>query len=245
VTKRDLGLQHSKIITDVDARQRNASADTIAATTTTMAINKRESTNVDSKKPKGSSSIRRFLHLVKHATLKNRRNDTNSLEAKDNDMPSAPSISQSSTTESETEAAEAKADDSKANIEFNRPIPTAPQKSKPATASEPVRHTLASVPENAATNNDANTFSSAPITSKSINSFPPTAMPSKSHHSRQSRKPTMITPELLQQIEISNRRRSGGTLRDVDQLRTKNLGTTTMTTRAKTVVASPLRWSEE
>ncbi|EUC44281.1 hypothetical protein COCMIDRAFT_37832 [Bipolaris oryzae ATCC 44560] len=202
--------------------------------------NQGESTVLDSRSPKGNSSIRRLLHVLKHAT-KNRKTDTDSLKSKASDLPSMPSTPQSSSTDGNTEPTRFNANELRMRILRSNTSPAVPPTANPVTASGSTHQTLFSVPENAVSKNGAQEPSQAPI-ARSSTETPSASKPSRS---RKSRQPTMITPELMQQIQISNKKRSGGALRDNGELRRKNLGTATVTNRAKAVVASPLRWSEE
>ncbi|KAJ6197423.1 hypothetical protein J3E72DRAFT_269076 [Bipolaris maydis] len=211
----------------------------IPANNTTASIamgNKGETTAMDSRSPKGNSSIWRLLHVLKHAT-KNRQTDTDSLKSKASDLPSMPSTPQSSSTEGNTVPTRFNVDEFRMRALRSNTFSAVPPNSNPVIASESTRQTLSSVPQNVASKND----SQASVAPSSTDT--PTA--SKPQKSRKSRKPAMITPELMQQIQISNKKRSGGALRDNGELRKKNLGTATVTNRAKAVVASPLRWSEE
>ncbi|KAF5849762.1 hypothetical protein GGP41_005189 [Bipolaris sorokiniana] len=209
--------------------------------TTTIAMgNKGEPTALDSRSPKGNSSIRRLLHFLKHAT-KNRQTDTYSLKSKASDLPSVPSTPQSSSTEGKTMSTRFNADEFRMRAQLSNTSSTVPPNSNLVAASESTRQALSSVPENAASKNGPQASSQTSVAPSSAD----TPSASKSQKSRKSHKPTMITPELMQQIQISNKKRSGGALRDNGELRRKNLGTATVTNRAKAVVASPLRWSEE
>ncbi|EUC29398.1 hypothetical protein COCCADRAFT_106643 [Bipolaris zeicola 26-R-13] len=202
--------------------------------------NKGEPTVLDSRSHKSTSSIRRLLHVLKYAT-KNRQADTDSLKSKASDVPSVPSTPQSSSTDDKTESTRFNADEFRMCVLHSNVSSAVPPKSNPVTASESTHQTLSSVPENTASKNGPQEPSQASVAPSSTD----TTIASKPSKSRKPRKPTMITPELMQQIQISNKKHSGGALRDNGELRRKNLGTATVTNRAKAVVASPLRWSEE
>ncbi|USP77274.1 hypothetical protein yc1106_04548 [Curvularia clavata] len=206
----------------------------------TMSSNKQEPTVFDIKKPKSGSSVRRWFHVFKHATLKNRQNDTDSLKIKPH-RDSAPCTPEPSTTEGEPESPQTEAEDPKEPTGSHCPSPTTTPKAKPTLpvpSFEPLHQALASVPEDTASPSVPETSASLSVPAK--NSTRATASKSRQH-----RKTTMITPELMQQIQTSNRKHSSSPLLNGGELRTKTLGTVTSTNRAKEVLASPLRWSEQ
>lgn len=210
---------------------------------TTMPSNNWEATVFSIKQPKSSNYVRRWFHILKHATFKNRQNDADSLKTKPN-HDSASCTPEPSTTEGEPESPQTSVEELKEPTGSHTPssTTTTTSKAKPKLLTpsfKPLHQTLGPVPEDAAS-------PSVPKASSSPSASAQNSTRAAASKSRQLRKTTMITPELMQQIRTSNRRHSSSPLLNGGgEPRTKTSATVMSTNRAKEVLASPLRWSEQ
>ena len=234
----------------LEMAQPHTSATDVMASTS----NKRDSIVSDLKKPKSRSAFRRIMHALKQATpFKARRNhaDSSSDIKMDPELPvetttthvpepptvpapvqvavSVPNFSKPSISEGDLRTAYVQAQDVNKHIALERP----------ATACDARPPKLPTVSE--VTEPDEGPEARRAV-SEYQNSVRRYAASRRSVQS--SRSATMITPELMQQLQRTNRRRSGASLRDA-AMRPGTSGTLDGVPVAKLVVANPLRWSEE